>query len=539
MFKSYFILNRLAIELDHKLRGFNIVRAFSFEKEKLVLILTKGSEELSLELSVNPGLPYINLRDKSTIPKRNLVDFFTTSLPVQIKNVKISDRDRIVKLLCDKTSIYFTIRGKHTNIFLIADEVIESFKKADEKIKNDFKDEISETNFITDFNKIEVESTSVDAANLRKQYPFIGKEIINEVKLRDKENSEKISAKVLTDVINNVRDEKPVVFIDEDTKEVNLGVESSKIFCFTKKEVFSDLIKAIDFFLIRKFTLDAVSKKGKIIEKYLERELQKTSNKLNYINLKIQKGSREEEYNKVANTLLVNINKLKKGMNKIELEDFYNEDKSTIIKLDPKLSPQKNINSYFEKAKNERKSITKSLQLAKETKKKYDDLKKIRNKLQKAVTINDYNSIMKELKIRNEVIKNQDDNIKSKFRQYLVDKKYRVFVGKDSKSNDLLTLKFAKQNDYWFHARAVSGSHVVLKNNNPKEGMPKNILKYVAAIAAYHSKAKTAGMVPVSYTQKKYVVKKKGMETGKVALLREEVLIVKPEINERCEYLTD
>ena len=146
---------------------------------------------------------------------------------------------------------------------------------------------------------------------------------------------------------------------------------------------------------------------------------------------------------------------------------------------------------------------------------------------------------MKELKIKNETRKSQENDIKSKFRQYLLEKKYRVYVGKDSKSNDLLTLKFAKQNDYWFHARAVSGSHVVLKNDNPKEGMPKNILKLAASIAAYHSKAKTAGMVPVSYTQKKYVVKKKGMEAGKVALLKEEILIVKPEINEKCEYLND
>ena len=212
-------------------------------------------------------------------------------------------------------------------------------------------------------------------------------------------------------------------------------------------------------------------------------------------------------------------------MNKIELEDFYNEGKSTIIKLDPKLSPQKNVNWYFEKAKNEKKSLTKSLQLAKETSKKFNALEKTKEKIEKAATIKDYNSIMKELKIKNETRKSQE--------------KYRVYVGKDSKSNDLLTLKFAKQNDYWFHARAVSGSHVVLKNDNPKEGMPKNILKLAASIAAYHSKAKTAGMVPVSYTQKKYVVKKKGMEAGKVALLKEEILIVKPEINEKCEYLND
>ncbi len=145
---------------------------------------------------------------------------------------------------------------------------------------------------------------------------------------------------------------------------------------------------------------------------------------------------------------------------------------------------------------------------------------------------------MKELKIKSGEKKELTDDIKSKFKHYIIDGRYDVFVGKDSTNNDLLTMKFAKQNDYWFHARSVPGSHVVLKVTNTKEPVPKNILKNAAAIAAYHSKAKTSGLAPVSYTFKKYVTKKKGMEPGKVILLREEVLLVKPEIPKNCEYIS-
>ena len=127
---------------------------------------------------------------------------------------------------------------------------------------------------------------------------------------------------------------------------------------------------------------------------------------------------------------------------------------------------------YFEKAKNERQSLLKATHLAEETKKKLGSLKIIQDKLLKAETIEDYNSIMKELRIKDEVKKKKDDDIKSKFRHYLVDKKYHVFVGKDSKTNDLLTLRFAKQNDYWFHARSVSGSHVVLRNEKLQRKHP-------------------------------------------------------------------
>ena len=130
------------------------------------------------------------------------------------------------------------------------------------------------------------------------------------------------------------------------------------------------------------------------------------------------------------------------------------------------------------------------------------------------------------------------DDLKSKFKHYLLEGKYHLFVGKDSQNNDLLTTKFAKQNDYWFHARGVSGSHAVLRVENTKEVIPKNILKAAASISAFHSKAKTAGLVPVSYTFKKYVVKKKGMAPGKVALLREDTVLVHPEIPKNCEYVT-
>jgi len=124
-----------------------------------------------------------------------------------------------------------------------------------------------------------------------------------------------------------------------------------------------------------------------------------------------------------------------------------------------------------------------------------------------------------------------------KFKHYIIEGKYNVYVGKDSKNNDLLTTRFAKQNDYWFHARSVSGSHVILRVENIKEVIPKNVLKKTASLAAYHSKAKTAGIVPVAYTFKKYVVKKKNMPIGTVHLLKENVLLVKPEIPKDCEYV--
>jgi predicted ribosome quality control (RQC) complex YloA/Tae2 family protein len=120
-----------------------------------------------------------------------------------------------------------------------------------------------------------------------------------------------------------------------------------------------------------------------------------------------------------------------------------------------------------------------------------------------------------------------------KVRRFFIDEKWEVLVGKDSENNDILTVKVAKQNDYWFHARGSSGSHVVLRFNG-KEKPPKDIIKKTAQIAAFYSKAKNSKIVPVCYTQKKYVVKRKGMDPGQVSLLREDVVMVAPVLPEGC-----
>jgi predicted ribosome quality control (RQC) complex YloA/Tae2 family protein len=120
-----------------------------------------------------------------------------------------------------------------------------------------------------------------------------------------------------------------------------------------------------------------------------------------------------------------------------------------------------------------------------------------------------------------------------KFRHYIIDDKYDVYVGKDSKNNDLLTFRFGKPNDYWFHARGVPGSHVILKNPG-KAGVPKEIIKKTASIAAFYSKAKNGSFVPVAYTFRKFVLKKKGLEQGQVILQRESVVMAEPGIPAGC-----
>ena len=116
---------------------------------------------------------------------------------------------------------------------------------------------------------------------------------------------------------------------------------------------------------------------------------------------------------------------------------------------------------------------------------------------------------------------------KAQLYEYTLPGDWEVLAGKTDRDNDLLSLKLARANDYWFHVRGMSGSHVVLRAKE-KEEPDKDTLEQAAAIAAFHSKARTGGVVAVSCTRAKYVTKPRGAKPGKVRIRKEKVLKVRP-----------
>ena len=103
-----------------------------------------------------------------------------------------------------------------------------------------------------------------------------------------------------------------------------------------------------------------------------------------------------------------------------------------------------------------------------------------------------------------------------------------VLIGRTSEGNDHLTLHLARPEDYWFHAHGCPGSHVVLRRGKGPNEPSRATLEEVASWAAFHSKARTAGKVPVHWTLKKYVRKPRGSKPGLVTIERERALMVRP-----------
>jgi predicted ribosome quality control (RQC) complex YloA/Tae2 family protein len=540
MIKNYFYLNRLIVETGSILPGKKVFNIFTQEKDKLILEFGEDDEVKFLEMYVNPGEPHINIRTSYSRAKKNTIDVFPEVRTQIISSIKIANDDRIIKIELDTSSLFYTIRGKFTNVLFVKDDNnVESFKRIDRDVLHKLNNEFQLKNYIDSFNHLDLKLESDDYYfDLKKKYPIIGNEIIKEAKRRGKSDNENKSL-ILEKVINEIIYEKPAVLLNEKTGEMHITPASFDVFEYTEKKLFDTLIEAQTYFLSKKRFVSEKQRMLKLISKHIERELKKTSHKINNLNAVVQKESKEEEYNKLGNLLLVNIGKIKQGMESIEVENIYGSNEIIKVKLNPKLPPKKNIEYYFDKSKAQKIGIEKSRELLERAKIKFSELKSTQNILKLIDDLKELKGIMKKMKIKDKDYNEGKDDIKIKFKHYIIDNKYNVYVGKDSKNNDLLTTRFAKQNDYWFHARSVSGSHVVLRVEITKEPIPKSVLKKTAALAAYHSKAKTAGVVPVAYTFKKYVIKKKGFPIGTVHLLKEDVLLIKPEIPKGCEFVGD
>ncbi len=533
MIKSYFYLYRFILENLEELTGATVTNIYTQEKDKLFLALPNSEKPFRhLIINANPNFTSLLLKEEHHKAKKNFKDFIPELLPNAITKIEICENDRIVKFTLQKFEIYFAVMGARSNVFFAHNGKFEAFRKNKIEGLNAF---LSNKNFITPVAPFHFPENSPQNFDLlKKDFPFLNKFIRNEFYTRFNLPEGKVVLSGLEKICNEFLENKIAIGLNEKDYGVRMYPAGWKIFqdltlLDQQEKINNAIISYFSFYY--KFTKEKKLKRE--ISSALTQQLEKLSNKLNELSNRVEEGSKENLYRKFADLLSVNRHKVFKGLENISVEDF-ESGKEISISLDQKLDAQGNIEKYYEKARNEKTAYEKSVELFNESKEKYNQLFELRQRLEDISDLKELEYLKKKLHPGKVNGKGKE---KIKFRHFLIDGRYHLFVGRDSSDNDELTFRFAKQNDYWFHARGYAGSHVVLRNENPKEKMPKNILKTAASVAAFYSKGKTASLVPVSYTFRKYVRKKKGMPPGKVLLQKEDTLIVKPEIPTNCEQI--
>lgn len=293
----------------------------------------------------------------------------------------------------------------------------------------------------------------------------------------------------------------------------------------TGKEIaaLSSPVEAINRFFIlytKEYTLElekqtAVQKIFKII-KSSENYLEKTSAKLQ----ELQNSAKNRE---LADIIMANLHAISPGASEATLFNFYN-DQPVTIKLKKDLSPQKNAENFYRKAKNQQ---TEEQYLKDNIRKKEDkvlELEEHLENIEKADSLKELRAYLKETSLTESL---DETTEVLPYRTYSFDD-FNIWVGKGATQNDAMLRYHAHKDDLWLHAKDVAGSHVLIKKHAGRN-YPPHVKEKAASLAAWYSKRKNDSLCPVTCTPVKWVRKRKGAPAGAVVVDKEEeVLLVPP-----------
>lgn len=221
---------------------------------------------------------------------------------------------------------------------------------------------------------------------------------------------------------------------------------------------------------------------------------------------------------------------LEEGAKSLTALNYYTNEEIT-IPLDTQLTPQENAQKYFDRYNKLKRTYEALTDLIQETHDEIVHLESISTSLDIAVSEEDLTQIKVELTQFGYIKKKHNGKkvkIKSKPFHYLSSDGFHIYIGKNNFQNDELTFKFANGNDWWFHAKGMPGSHVIVKTNG--EELPDRAFEEAGCLAAYYSKGRDNEKVEIDYLQKKNVKKPNGSKPGFVVYYTNYSLVASPDI---------
>lgn len=243
------------------------------------------------------------------------------------------------------------------------------------------------------------------------------------------------------------------------------------------------------------------------------------------------KAENSEELRLFGELLTANLHLIKPGMASVDVINYY--DGSTItIPLDIKLSAAKNAQHYFKKYGKSKTAIKEKQIQLEENDNEITYLESVLTYLENTEDINEIESLRGELVETGYVRKKKqiggfkEKKYKPSPYKYTLSNGMTVLVGRNNKENDILTLKTAGNKDLWLHTKEIPGSHVIVQSGGTE--LDAQSLFEAAAIAAYHSKARTSENVPVDYVSVRYVKKPTGAKPGMVIFTNNKTVWVNP-----------
>lgn len=305
---------------------------------------------------------------------------------------------------------------------------------------------------------------------------------------------------------------------------------------------FDSVSSMLETYYASKNILTRIRQKSADLRKIVQTALERNRKKLILQQKQMKDTAKKEKYRVYGELINTYGYNLPEGSKSLQALNYYTNEEIT-IPLDETLTPAQNSKKYFDRyTKLKRTEEALTTQIA-DTESEIEHLDSISNALDIARSESDLAQIKEELTqygyIRRHYSGKKGAKLQAKSKpfHYISSDGFDIYVGKNNFQNDELTFKFATGNDWWFHAKKMAGSHVVVKTKDGE--LPDRTFEEAGRLAAYYSKGRTAPKVEIDYIQKKHVKKPGGAKPGFVVYYTNYSLMAEPDISQLKEASED
>lgn len=542
-------------EMRDALLGGRIAKIAQPEADELLLTVKAPSGQRRLYISASASLPLVYLTDENK-PSPFTAPNFCMLLRKHIANGRIvsitqPSLERIIVLgiehldelgdLCRK-KLVIEIMGKHSNVIFCNedDRIIDSIKHVPAQMSSVREVLPGRTYFIPDtMHKADplTISESDFAALLRQKpsalskalytsltgiSPVVAEEICFLAGLDSALPPSELSDDFMTHLyrqfslfLDQVREEDfhPAIYYRNNEPQEFASVPLTHLEGCARQE-FDTISQVLSSYYAVKNRITRIRQKSADLRHIVQTALERNRKKYDLQARQLKDTDKRETYKVYGELLQTYGYQAEPEAKEIEALNYYTNEMIR-IPLDPTKTPLENAKRYFEKYNKMKRTYEALSHLIVETRDEISYLESVSNALDIARTEDDLAQVKEEL-TQSGYVRRKFTKKKEKFKSmplhYISSDGYDMYVGKNNFQNEELTFSFASGNDWWFHAKKVPGSHVIVKSQG--EDMPDRVFEEAGKLAAFYSKNNGSEKVEVDYVEKKHVKKVKGQKPG-------------------------
>lgn len=556
------VVKNLVYEINNRVNGGRIDKIYQDDSNNLLINIRANGKRERLFISIY-GSPRMYFSEELFDSPQN-PPAFCMLLRKHLENNQILSvnqykMDRIVEIhvksrdelgLYSEKSLIIELMGKHSNVILIDNEsmkIIDSLKRVNFNLSSVREilpgliyneEDISqgldpcETESIINLIKDCEENLNLKSFFL-KAFTGISPQMCEEIEFRTNIDFKKnifslnndeieILNKVFLNIFLDIKENKfvPIKIYKEaifkDFYSIDLKELSEK-----DKEKIDSISSLLEEFYNSKFLRDSLGSKSKELRRAVKKNIDKINRKISNQSNELNLALNRDKYKIYADLISSNFHRIDKGSDHVTVENFYNEMEEIEIPLDSKLDGPGNASKYYKKyskLKNAAVYLEEQINIGKS---EVEYLESILLNIDFAETPDEIDDLYEELEKESYLKKKNKNNKKKRkdsqenYIKIKTEDGFDIYIGRNNRQNDYLTLKKAKKNDLWFHVKDAPGSHVILKNDN--RDFSNSAMMTAAKLAAKYSSLSKSQNIPVDYTFKMNVKRHPAKKPGLVS----------------------